>query len=118
MKKFSMYSLSTCPWCNKAKQYFDEQKVPYSYIDYDLASAKEQQRISQEMSSFQVKGFPVIKIGEEAVVGYSLEKYSELIKSASCESYESSAACGSYKSSAACGSYTSLASCASYKSSE
>ncbi len=83
MKKFSMYSLSTCPWCKKAKQFFEEQNIPYSYIDYDLASAEEQQRISREMSSFRVKGFPVIKIGEEAVVGYSLEKYSELIQSKS-----------------------------------
>lgn len=90
MKKFSMYSLSTCPWCNKAKQFFEEQKIPFSYIDYDLASVEEQQRISQEMSSFRLKGFPVIKVGEEAVVGYSLEKYSELIKSASLSSSESS----------------------------
>ena len=90
MKKFSMYSLSTCPWCKKAKQFFKEQNIPYSYIDYDLASVEEQQRISQEMSSFQMKGFPVIKVGEEAVVGYSLEKYSELIKSASLKSSESS----------------------------
>ena len=90
MKKFSMYSLSTCPWCNKAKQFFEEQKIPYSYVDYDLASVEEQQRISQEMSSFRMKGFPVIKVGEEAVVGYSLEKYSELIKSASLSSSESS----------------------------
>ena len=90
MKKFSMYSLSTCPWCKQAKQFFEEQDIPYSYIDYDLASVEEQQRISQEMSSFRIKGFPVIKIGEEAVVGYSLEKYSELIKSASLKSSESS----------------------------
>ena len=90
MKKFSMYSLSTCPWCKKAKQFFEEQNIPYSYIDYDLASAEEQQRISKEMSSFQMKGFPVVKIGEEAVVGYSEEKYSELIISASLKSSESS----------------------------
>jgi glutaredoxin len=90
MKKFSMYSLSSCPWCQKAKQFFEEQGISYSYIDYDLASREEQQRISQEMSSFTVKGFPVIKIGEEAVVGYSLEKYSQLVKSASCESSKSS----------------------------
>jgi glutaredoxin len=88
MKKVSMYSLSTCPWCKKAKQFFEEQDISYSYIDYDLASVAEQQRISQEMSSFKMKGFPVIKIGEEAVVGYSLEKYSELIKSASFKSSE------------------------------
>jgi glutaredoxin len=102
MKKFSMYSLSSCPWCQKAKQFFEERAIPYSYVDYDLASVEEQKRISEEMSSFRVKGFPVIKIGEEAVVGYSLEKYSELFKSAACESsasYGSSAACESSASS-------------------
>ena len=84
-----MYSLSTCPWCKKAKQFFEEQNIPYSYIDYDLASVEEQQRISQEMSSFQMKGFPVVKVGKEAVVGYSLEKYSELVRSKSLESSSS-----------------------------
>jgi glutaredoxin len=126
MKSFSMYGLSSCPWCQKAKQYFDERAVPYSYVDYDLASAEEQKRISEEMSSFRMKGFPVVKYGEEAVVGYSQEKYSELFKSAS---YESSAACASsacassesYESSAACASsaaYESSAACASSKSSK
>ncbi|MGA3174729.1 MAG: glutaredoxin family protein [Syntrophorhabdales bacterium] len=86
MKKLSMYSLSTCPWCSEAKKFFESRGISYSYIDYDLASAEEQQRISKEMSGFQVKGFPVIKIGEEAVIGYSLEKYSELVRSMSSES--------------------------------
>ncbi|MGD0229505.1 MAG: glutaredoxin family protein [Syntrophorhabdales bacterium] len=83
MKEVKVYGLSTCPWCRKAKEYFEKQSVLFSYIDYDLSSSEEQERISQEMSSFQLKGFPVVKVGEEAVVGYSQEVYSELIKSSS-----------------------------------
>ena len=45
MKKVTMYSLSTCSWCLKAKRYFEEQGVAYEYTDYDLADDGTRQRI-------------------------------------------------------------------------
>jgi len=35
------------------------------------------------MASYKVKGFPVVKYGKEAIVGYAEEKYSKLVKSSS-----------------------------------
>ena len=39
MKTVSMYTLSTCPWCHKTKQFFTRKNIPFTYIDYDLADA-------------------------------------------------------------------------------
>ena len=33
MKKVSMYTLSTCPWCRKTKQFFTEHNIPFKFTD-------------------------------------------------------------------------------------
>ena len=80
MKHVSMYTLSTCPWCRKTKKYFTDHNVPFKYVDYDLASVPEQERIEQEMRS---RGgplsFPWVLIGDDLVVGWNTAKYDELL---------------------------------------
>jgi glutaredoxin len=75
-----MYTLSTCPWCRKTKQYFTDHKIPFQYVDYDLQSVEEQQKIEQEMKS---RGgplsFPWVLIGDDLVVGWNPKKYDELL---------------------------------------
>ncbi len=79
MKVF-MYALSTCPWCRKTKKFFKDNNIPFDYIDYDLAGKKEQEKIMEEMRKISgANAFPLVIIGEEAVVGYNPEKYSELL---------------------------------------
>jgi len=80
MEKVVMYTLSTCPWCRKTKQFFTDKKIPFDFIDYDLADEKEQERIKSEMSEYGGSiAFPFVIIGEEAIVGYNPEKYAELL---------------------------------------
>jgi glutaredoxin len=80
MKQVSMYTLSTCPWCRKTKKYFTDHKVQFKYVDYDLASVQEQEKIEQEMRS---RGgplsFPWVLIGDDLVVGWNPAKYDELL---------------------------------------
>ena len=49
MKKVSMYTLSTCPWCKKTKKFFTEREIKFDYIDYDLADEAAQKRIIADM---------------------------------------------------------------------
>ena len=80
MQRVFMYTLSTCPWCRKTKQFFKDKNVPFDYVDYDLANEEEQERIRKEMSKHGGSiAFPFVKIGEEVIVGYNLEKYTELL---------------------------------------
>ncbi len=78
MERVYMYTLSTCPWCRKTKQFFKDNKIEFDYIDFDLASEEDQDRIREEMSRYGGTAFPFVKIGEKVVIGYDPEKYSEL----------------------------------------
>jgi len=80
MKKVSMYTLSTCPWCRKAKKFFTERNIPFTYIDYDLADEATQEKIMQELDAAGVTGFPYVKIGDEAISGYQPERYSSALR--------------------------------------
>ncbi len=79
MKVF-MYTLSTCPWCRKTKQFFKDSNIPFDYVDYDLQEEEEQEKIIDEMKKIgEGMAFPFVKIGDQVVVGYNPEKYSELL---------------------------------------
>ncbi len=79
MKKVSMYTLSTCPWCRKTKKYFTERGVPVDFIDYDLADGGTQARIMQELDAEGASGFPFVRIGDAVVVGYRPDLYASLL---------------------------------------
>jgi len=79
MTKVSMYTLSTCPWCRKTKQFFAERHIPFDYIDYDLADETTQQRIVRELDDAGASGFPFVKIGNQIVEGYRPDRYAELL---------------------------------------
>ena len=79
MTKVSMYTLSTCPWCRKAKQYFTERQIPFEYVDYDTADAATQRHILQELDAAGASGFPFVKIGTHIVEGYRPDRYDELL---------------------------------------
>lgn len=80
MRKVSMYTLSTCPWCKKTKEFFRNHNIPFEYIDYDLADEEERKKIINEMQEFGANGFPFVKIGNDVIVGYKPEEYSSLMK--------------------------------------
>ncbi len=79
MKKVSMYTLSTCPWCRKTKKYFTERNVPFEFVDYDLADAPTQDQIMRELEAAGANGFPFVRIGDRTVEGYQPARYAELL---------------------------------------
>lgn len=79
MKKVSMYTLSTCPWCRKTKKFFTEKNIPFDYIDYDLADESTQKNIINDMERHHASGFPYVMIGEDTVEGYSPDRYTKLL---------------------------------------
>jgi glutaredoxin len=79
MKKVSMYTLSTCPWCRKTKQFFTKHNIPFDFIDYDLADEQTQERIMRELDAEGANGFPFVRIDDEVVEGYRPDRYTELL---------------------------------------
>ena len=81
MKNVTLYTLSTCPWCRKAKKFFAEHNIPFTYIDYDLADESTQKTISRELDAAGATGFPFAKIGDNVISGYQPELYSRALGS-------------------------------------
>ena len=74
-KKVFLYTLSTCGWCKKTKQFLIDKEVEYEYIDVDKCDRKEQQEIVKELREKGVKAaFPVIMIDEDTVITWYKEK--------------------------------------------
>jgi glutaredoxin len=79
MPKVTLYALSTCPWCRKAKTFFAERNIPFEFTDYDLADPSTQDRIAREMDADNAGGFPFTRIGDQVVEGYQPLRYNELL---------------------------------------
>ncbi len=75
MKKVTIYSTPTCHFCHLAKDFFNENKVPYTEHDVasDLDKRKEMVQKSGQM------GVPVIIIGDDLIVGFNKPKIQELL---------------------------------------
>jgi glutaredoxin len=79
MSKVSMYTLSTCPWCRKAKNFFKEHNVPFDFVDYDLADEATQKKIMAELDAHRANGFPFVRIGNAVTIGWNPERYKQLL---------------------------------------
>jgi len=75
MQKLTVYTLPTCGYCKKVKEFFDKEKV--SYEEIDISESPEAQEKIAELTG-QI-GVPVIVAGKEIVIGYDLPKLRKLI---------------------------------------
>ncbi|MCC8417571.1 MAG: glutaredoxin 3 [Rickettsia endosymbiont of Bryobia graminum] len=67
-----IYTLSTCPWCHKAKNLFDQKKVAYEEIIVDKMNDAEKEKIREELlEKTGQKTFPQIFINNKSIGGYS-----------------------------------------------
>jgi glutaredoxin len=66
-----LYGLSTCLWCMRTKKLLDKLGVAYQYVDVDLQSKEEQQKIMEKVKQYNRLGsFPTIIINDACIVGY------------------------------------------------
>ncbi len=75
MEKIKVFSTTTCPYCNVAKDFLKDKGVVFEEIDVasDREAAKEMVEKTGQM------GVPVIMVGDKAVIGFDKEKIEELI---------------------------------------
>lgn len=74
-KQVTIYSTPTCHFCHAAKEYFDETGVTYQ--DYNVAEDLEKRKEMIDMTGQM--GVPVIRIGDDVVVGFDQAKIKELL---------------------------------------
>lgn len=75
MKSVTIYSTPTCHFCHAAKEFFTENKIEFT--DYDVASDTEKRQEMIDMTGQM--GVPVIRIGDDVIVGFDEAKVKELL---------------------------------------
>jgi glutaredoxin 3 len=72
----TIYSTPVCHFCQNAKEFFKENNV--EYIEHDVAADAEKREEMIEMTGQM--GVPVIKIGDDVVIGFDEAKVKEILK--------------------------------------
>jgi glutaredoxin-like protein NrdH len=80
-KSMFLYTLSTCVWCKKTKQFLVDMGVKYDYIDVDLLVGAEQEKVMKELAKVNPQGgFPTILINKEkTIVGFQPDAIKEAL---------------------------------------
>lgn len=71
-----IYSTPVCHFCHAAKDFFKENSI--EYIEHDVAADAEKRQEMIDMTGQM--GVPVIKIGDDIVIGFDEAKVKELLK--------------------------------------
>lgn len=80
MAKVMMFTLSTCPWCKKTKKWFNDNNIPFDFVDYDLAGVDEQKRIQEKVTAEHMSlSFPIVYIDDIVIQGYNPDRYSNAL---------------------------------------
>jgi len=74
-KNVMIYSTPTCHFCHAAKDFFTANNVAFE--DYNVATDLEKRKEMVDMTGQM--GVPVIRIGDDVVVGFDEAKVKELL---------------------------------------
>ncbi|TDA38448.1 MAG: glutaredoxin family protein [Candidatus Methanomethylicota archaeon] len=67
--KVFVYTLSTCAWCKKTKQFLKDKDVEYEYVDVDLLSKEDLEKVKAEIASRGAQLlFPLIVIDDKVII--------------------------------------------------
>jgi glutaredoxin 3 len=75
MKEVTIYSTSSCHFCNLAKEYFKANNI--AYTEYNVGTDAEKRQEMIEMTG--QLGVPVIRIGDQVVVGFREDMVKEML---------------------------------------
>ena len=74
-KTVTIYSTPVCHFCHLAKDYFAENNI--AFTEYDVASDMDKRKEMVDLTGQM--GVPVIRIGDDVVVGFDEGKVKELL---------------------------------------
>ncbi|NLP37239.1 MAG: glutaredoxin family protein [Firmicutes bacterium] len=73
-KEVIVYTSNTCPHCVSAKDYLTQKGIVFTEKNVSIDREARQELISQGFT-----GVPIIKIGDDVVVGFKQDKLDELL---------------------------------------
>lgn len=76
METVTIYSTPVCHFCHAAKDFFKENNIEYT--EHDVASDMDKRTEMIDMTGQM--GVPVIKVGDDVIIGFDEAKLKELLK--------------------------------------
>ncbi len=76
MKKITIYSTPTCPYCTFAKNFFTEKGAFFEDVDV----SKDRIRAIEMVKKSGQMGVPVITIDDEVIVGFQPALFEKLLE--------------------------------------
>jgi glutaredoxin len=77
-----MYTISTCIWCKKAKQFMKDHNIEHTYVDVDLCEKDDREKIRQDILSRGGKlVYPVIIVDDQIIINrFHVKKIREALE--------------------------------------
>ena len=75
-KKVEIFSTETCHFCHMAKDWLSAKGIPF--VDYNVGSDVVKRKEMMEMTG--QLGVPVIKIGDEVMIGFNPDQMAKILE--------------------------------------
>jgi len=67
--KVLVYALSTCAWCKMTKKFLKDNDIEYEYVDVDLATDQDHEKIRQDIiDRGSEPSFPTLIVDDKVVI--------------------------------------------------
>jgi glutaredoxin 3 len=76
MKQVEVYTQPSCPPCQIVKEFLKHHQI--SYVEYDIT--KDANAKKRMLNTFQSYSTPTVKVGEELVIGFDLQRLERLLE--------------------------------------
>ena len=80
--KVLVYAISTCAWCKMTKRFLNDNNVEYEYVDVDLTSDEDHEKIRQDIISMGGEpSYPTLIVdGKTVITGFRKDKIKEALE--------------------------------------
>ena len=79
--KVFLYAISTCAWCKMTKQFLKDSDIEYEYVDVDLTSQRDHEKIRQDIESRGGEpNYPIIIVDDKVMInGFRKDRIKEAL---------------------------------------
>ena len=80
--KVFMYAISTCAWCKLTKNFLKDNNIEYEYVDVDLSSGEDREKIRREILKRGGRlSYPAIIVNDKILInGFRKDEIKETLE--------------------------------------
>jgi len=77
-----LYAISTCAWCKRTKKFLKDSQIEYEYVDIDLCSREDREKIRADILSRGGRlSYPTVIVDDEVLItGFKEDELKEVLE--------------------------------------